>query len=289
MDLGFRRAILGWRRGAASTQCRKPCGSSADSPCRIRPFWPSFFIFFIIPAMSWYCFRSRLTSGTVVPEPDAMRRRREPFNSFGLRRSALVIEEMIASWRLMMRLVDIGVVELLLDLADPGQHAEHAAHPAHAADLPQLRGEVVEVELALLHLAGELFGLVLVDRLGGLLDQADDVAHAEDAAGDALGVERFERVDLLAGADQHDRLAGDRAHRQRRAAARVAVDPGQHDAGDAGALAEGLGDIDRVLAGHRIGDEQRLVRVAASRTAATSSISSSLTWSRPAVSSITTS
>ena len=73
-------------------------------------------------------------------------------------------------------------------------------------------------------------------------------------------VERFERVDLLAGADQHDRLAGDRAHRQRGAAARVAIDAGQHDAGDAGALAERLGDIDRVLAGHRIGDEQRLVR-----------------------------
>ena len=47
---------------------------------------------------------------------------------------------------------------------------------------------------------------------------------------------------------------------KRRAAARVAVDPGQHDAGDAGALAKGLGDIDRVLTGHRIGDEQGLVR-----------------------------
>ena len=51
-------------------------------------------------------------------------------------------------------------------------------------------------------LRGELFGLVLVGGLGGLLDQADDVAHAEDAAGDALGVERLERVDLLAGADE---------------------------------------------------------------------------------------
>ena len=59
---------------------------------------------------------------------------------------------------------------------------------------------------------------------------------------------------------KHDRLAGDRAHRQRRAAARVAVDAGQDDAGDAGALAERLGDIDRVLAGHRVGDQQGLVR-----------------------------
>ena len=115
-------------------------------------------------------------------------------------------------------------------------------------------------KLALGHLGGELFGFVVVDGLGRLLDQADDVAHAEDAAGDALGVKRLDRADPLAGADEHDRLAGDRAHRQRRAAARVAVDPGQHDAGDAGALAKRLGEVDRVLAGHRVGDQQRLVR-----------------------------
>ena len=75
---------------------------------------------------------------------------------------------------------------------------------------------------------------------GGLLDQADDVAHAEDAAGDALRVEVLERVELLAGAEQLDRLAGDGAHRERGAAAAVAVDAGEHDAGDADALVEGL-------------------------------------------------
>ncbi len=32
-------------------------------------------------------------------------------------------------------------------------------------------------------------------------------------------------------------------------------------AGDAGALAKGLGDVDRILPGHRVGDEQGLVRV----------------------------
>ena len=42
-------------------------------PWRISPFWPSLFIRFIIVAMSSNCFSSRLTSGTVVPEPAAMR------------------------------------------------------------------------------------------------------------------------------------------------------------------------------------------------------------------------
>ena len=53
--------------------------------------------------------------------------------------------------------------------------------------------------------AGELLGLVLVDQLRGLLDQADDVAHLEDAARHALGVEGVEAGELLAGADELDR------------------------------------------------------------------------------------
>src|SRR6266581_4345241 len=48
----------------------------------------------------------------------------------------------------------------------------------------------------------------------GVFDQRDDIAHAEDAAGDAVGMERLEGVELLADADQLDRPAGDGAHRQ---------------------------------------------------------------------------
>ena len=75
-------------------------------------------------------------------------------------------------------------------------------------------------------------------------------------------MEILQRVHLLAGADQLDRLAGDGAHGKRGAAAPVAVDAGQHDAGDADALVEGARDVDGVLAGQRVGDEQDLVRVA---------------------------
>ena len=93
------------------------------------------------------------------------------------------------------------------------------------------------------------------------LHQADDVAHAQDAAGDAFGVEILQRVLLLADADQLDRGAGDGAHRQRRTAAGVAVHAGQHDAGDRQRVVERLGGVDRVLAGHRIDHQQRLRRV----------------------------
>jgi hypothetical protein len=56
-------------------------------------------------------------------------------------------------------------------------------------------------------------------------------------------MEILQRIHLLAGADQLDRLAGDGAHRQRRAAAAVAVDAGQHDAGDVDAAVEALGEL----------------------------------------------
>ena len=59
--------------------------------------------------------------------------------------------------------------------------------------------------------------------------------------------------------DQLDRAAGDRAHRECGAAARVAIDAGEHDAGDADLLVERLGRRDGVLADHCVGDEQRFV------------------------------
>ena len=71
----------------------------------------------------------------------------------------------------------------------------------------------------------------------------------------------FQRVELFAEPQEFDRRAGDRAHGERRAAARIAVGARQDDAGERHALVEGLGDVDRVLAGQAVGDEQRLVRL----------------------------
>ena len=71
----------------------------------------------------------------------------------------------------------------------------------------------------------------------------------------------FQRVGFFAGADQLDRLAGDRAHRQRSTTAAVAVDPRQHDAGQPDALVERPRQIDRVLAGQGIRDQQHFMRI----------------------------
>ena len=58
-------------------------------------------------------------------------------------------------------------------------------------------------------LAWSLAGLLLVELLHRLVHQADDVAHAQDALGHALGAELFQRVELLADAQELHRLAGD--------------------------------------------------------------------------------
>ena len=88
--------------------------------------------------------------------------------------------------------------------------------------------------------------------------KAEDVAHAENAVGDAVRMKRLEGVGLFADADELQRLAGDGADGKRRAAAGVAVHLGQDHAGDAQALVELVGGLHGVLAGHGVGDEQDL-------------------------------
>ena len=168
---------------------------------------------------------------------------------------------MIAICRLSDFVVEIGGGELVLHLGDAGQHAHQAAHAAHRLHLRELLAQVGEIEGALAHPLGGAHRLLGVDIGGGLFHQRDDVAHAENAAGDARGIEILQRVELFAGADQLDRLAGDRAHRQRGAAAAVAVDAGEHDAGQAHALVERAREIDGVLAGEGVGDQQHFMRI----------------------------
>ena len=126
----------------------------------------------------------------------------------------------------------------------------------------ELLGEVIKIEGALLHALGDLAGLVMVDIHGGAFDEAHHVAHAENAAGDARGVEVFKAFELFAGAHELDGLAGDGAHGEGGTAAAIAIDAGQHDAGNADLLVEGAGEIDGVLSGQRIGDKQCFIGLA---------------------------
>ena len=124
----------------------------------------------------------------------------------------------------------------------------------------ELLAEVVERELALAEPLFLALHLVLVEFLLRLLDEREHVALAEDAAGHAVGVELFERVEMLADADELDRHAGHVLDREGRAAAGVAVELGQDDAVEFERVVERLGAVDRVLAGHAVDDQVDLVR-----------------------------
>ena len=125
----------------------------------------------------------------------------------------------------------------------------------------QLLAEVVERELVLAELLFELLGFVLVDRLLGLLDERQHVAHAEHARHDAVGMKQLEILEPLTAADERDRHADDRDDRERRAAARVAIELRQHDAGHADAAVELARALDGVLPGHRVGDVEQVRRL----------------------------
>ena len=155
----------------------------------------------------------------------------------------------------------VELLEGLAVLAHAGQHPHDLLHRPHALDLLELLDEVVEREGPFAHLRGELGLLLLAPRALGLFDEREDVAHVQDAGGHAVGVELFEVRQLLAGGGEEDGDARHSPHGQRRAAAGVAVEFGDHHAGEADALLEGVGGGHGVLADHRVDDEEHLVGV----------------------------
>ena len=140
--------------------------------------------------------------------------------------------------------------------ADLREHAHQLLDRAHLADLLQLIAKILEREFVLAELALHFARLFLVDVLLGSFDQAEHVAHAEDARDDAVGEERLERVVFFADADEFHGRAGDFADGKRRAAARVAIEFGEDHAGDAEALVKFAGGAHGVLPDHGVGDEQ---------------------------------
>ena len=88
----------------------------------------------------------------------------------------------------------------------PGSIRHDLAERAHLLDLLELVEEVVEGEAATCAASPRASRPgFCVERLLGPLDEGQDVAHAQDPAGQAVGVEDLEGVGLLAGAQELDR------------------------------------------------------------------------------------
>src|SRR5690625_1270868 len=156
----------------------------------------------------------------------------------------------------------VEVLQLLAHLAHSGQHAEHLLHRPELLHLLHLGEEVIQGELAVTaDLLGEFGGLLLIEGFLGLLDEGEHITHVQDAGGHPVRVETFEVGEFLPGGGEQHRLTGHRADGQRRTAAGIAVEFGQYHPGEADSFGEGLGGADRILADHRIDDEEGLIRL----------------------------
>ena len=157
-----------------------------------------------------------------------------------------------------LALVDVQPFELAAHSRD---ELHHALQRAHLLEHPRRGEEVVERELSLPEPPLHLLLLVLLDGLLRLLDERQHVPHAEDAGGHAIRVEDLQLVELLAHRGELHRAPGDRLDGERGAATCVAVQLRQHDAVEGDPLLEGARHRDRLLARHRVEDEEHVQRL----------------------------
>ncbi len=93
-----------------------------------------------------------------------------------------------------------------------------------------------------------------------LLDQADDVAHPEDARGHTIRVERLQGLGLLTDAHENNGFARDLAHRECGTPSGVTVCLGQNHTRQVQRCTESACGIDSVLSRHGVNHEEALVR-----------------------------
>ena len=93
----------------------------------------------------------------------------------------------------------------------------------------------------------------------GAFHQADDVAHAENAVGHAVGMEHVECLHLFAGTYKENGLVDHGAYGECRTASGVAVQFGEYHAFIVQAVVELLGGVHRILSGHGIDHKERVV------------------------------
>jgi len=105
--------------------------------------------------------------------------------------------------------IDFAVVDIhLTQTAHAGHELHQAGHPAHFANGLHLFEKIIKAEGAFGHLSLHLLGFGGVELLLGFFHQRNDIAHAENPAGHAVGVKFLELFHLFADADEFDRLAG---------------------------------------------------------------------------------
>ena len=213
---------------------------------------------FIILRISPNCLTSWLTCWTVVPEPLAIRSRREPLISSGRRRSSAVIERMIASTR---------------SSSFSSTCSFDSWWPARPGIIPssEVSGPILRIRLSWSRKSSSVNWF-----LRSFFSSAAASSSSTDCSAFSMN-DRTSPMPRIRWAmrsgwnfSKSPSFSPVEAYmiglpvtaftRQRGAAAGVAVELGEDHAVELRDLGELLGDVDGVLAGHRVDDEQDDVR-----------------------------
>ena len=235
---------------------RRPCPACPASPACPPPRD----ICAIILRASKNRSTSWLTSVTSLPEPLAMRGRREPLRILASRRSAGVIDWMIAVTRSISRSSMLAICSRISPM--PGQHAEQLGHRAHLATACIWCEEVLEGELAgaaTLAAMASAWSASKAFSACSMRVSTSPMPRMREAIRSGWKTSKSSSFSPLE-ANMTGRPVTVR-DRQRGATAGVAVELGEDDAVEADAVEERLRGGDRVLADHRVDDEEDLVGV----------------------------
>ena len=193
---------LAFRADPPSCSGVMPGGSCMPPRRPFLPFFPGLVIERIICCTILNCLSSALTCAVVVPLPAAMRARRDPLIVDGSCRSAGVIEQMIASTRpsspssISACRSSLGMPGSMPTMLDSGPIFRIWRICSRKSSSVKRPSRSRSCAFAASSASNDRFGL---------LDQRQHVAHAEDAARHAVGMEGLEVVELLADAGEEDR------------------------------------------------------------------------------------
>ena len=108
---------------------------------------------------------------------------------------------------------------------------------------------------------GHFSGRFFVNAFLHIFNQRHHIAHAQNTAGNAIGIKWFQSVDFFTDTHEFNRFSGNLTHRQSRTAARIAVHFGQNHTRQRQCLVKCLCRIHRILTQHGIHHEKCLHRM----------------------------
>ena len=94
--------------------------------------------------------------------------------------------------------------------------------------------------------------MFLVDRLFGFFDEGDDVAHAKDAVRHTVRIEDIKVGELFANTGEFNGNASQILDGQSGTTTGIAIELRHDKTREAEVVVEGIGDVHRVLARHRV-------------------------------------